>query len=257
MDDNWNPDLYLKFKQQRTMACVDLVHKIQAVNVKTIIDLGCGPGNSTDILKQKFTKADILGIDSSKEMIKKAQNDYPDGQWQVCPLMDFKEFGKYDIVFSNAVLQWLPEHEKVVPYMVKLLKSKGTLAFQVPQNQASGLNRAMFETAELNQFREYVLDVRKMFNYNTGEYYYDLLYNRMKKLVIWETEYYHVLDSHQDLITFYKSTGLKPYLARLPEKELKNEFINTVLEKCKQYYEFRADNKIIFPFKRLFIVGYL
>lgn len=255
MKTEWNPDLYLRFKKERTQPSIDLVKRIELDNPKTIIDIGCGPGNSTEVLKERWQNADIIGIDNSAEMIEKAEATYPEGNWLLSDVYDLDPAMKYDLVFSNAVLQWLPNHERLIPHLLGLVNAGGILAFQVPNNQFSPIHASLQETAADPRFKEYTAQAGEMLNYQTGPYYYDLLSARLKELQMWETTYYHVMDNREEMLNWYRSTGMRPYLERLPDT-LIDDFIESMRKKIKKRYPVQENGKVIYPFKRLFAVGY-
>ncbi|MFA6009825.1 MAG: methyltransferase domain-containing protein [Desulfobacteraceae bacterium] len=130
---DWQPDLYLQFKSERTQPSIDLVSRINQVEPKRIIDIGCGPGNSTQILAQKWPKSKIVGIDSSASMIEKAKQDYPNQEWVIANVSSYESEMKFDLVFSNAVIQWIPNHEELLIKFHNLLSDEGVVAVQVPQ----------------------------------------------------------------------------------------------------------------------------
>ena len=256
MNTSWNPDLYLKFKKERTQPAIDLVNRIEIDNPGRIVDIGCGPGNSTDVLRSKWSNAKIVGIDSSPQMIKKAKKNYPDGHWQVCDAREMKNYGEFDLVFSNAALQWIPDHEKLIPHLLALAAPTGVLAVQLPQNQFSTLHKSLYRIADLDEFRHYTQASKTILNYQTSEYYYNLISGLVKKLYMWETTYLHILESHADLVNWYKSTGMRPFLENLPNEELKNRMLEKLLAECKEKYKLQEDGSVIFPFKRIFFIGY-
>ena len=196
METIWNPDLYLRFKKERTQPSIDLVKRIELNSPKNIIDIGCGPGNSTEILRNAWKSTEIVGIDNSAQMIEKAQESHPVGKWILSDVYDLDPAKTYDIVFSNAVFQWIPGHERLIPYLISLVNSGGVLAFQVPQNQRSNIHKSLYETASEPPFRDYTEQAKAILNYQTGPYYYDLLASRVDRLEMWETTYYHILDNH-------------------------------------------------------------
>jgi trans-aconitate 2-methyltransferase len=125
---DWDPEQYLKFRDERTQPSIDLVSRIKIKKVNSIIDIGCGPGNSTQILYQKWPNAEIVGIDNSEEMINKAREDYPRQKWLIADVASFETGALYNIVFSNATLQWIPHHEVLIPNLFKFVRNKGALA---------------------------------------------------------------------------------------------------------------------------------
>ena len=253
---DWNPELYLKFKNERTAPSIDLLSKIKIDNPGSIIDLGCGPGNSTQILHQKWPHSKLLGIDSSVEMIKKAKEDFPDQNWLAADISEFKSDELYGLVFSNATLQWIPDHEILIPGLFKLVNNNGALAVQVPANNESPLHKALYSVSNEKKWNRYTNGCEKLLNYQSADYYYNIINPVAHVLDIWETTYYHELLSHQGLIDWYKSTGMRPFLESLPDDEKRIEFENEVLEKCRDNYKIQKNGKILYPFKRIFFIAY-
>jgi trans-aconitate 2-methyltransferase len=253
---NWNPGQYLKFKEERTQPAIDLVARIKIDTPKTIIDIGCGPGNSTQILYKKWPSADILGIDTSVQMIDKARKDHPEQKWAVADASSFDADRAFDVVFSNAALQWIPNHEVLIPNLFKLVSGKGALAVQVPANSESPFHRALAAVAADKKWRDYTKGSHKILNYQSAPYYYALLQSIAAEIDLWKTIYYHRLESHYEIIEWYKATGMRPYLDSLPDEEKRSMFENEVLEKCKENYNVQKDGKILLPFKRIFFVAY-
>jgi trans-aconitate 2-methyltransferase len=130
---DWNPGQYLKFRSERTQASFDLVGRINIDFIpKDIIDVGCGPGNSTQVLQERWPSANVIGLDSSKNMINKARAEYPDMNWHVADIVTYDTKQKYDLVYSNATIQWIPNHEKLFKKMSALLNDNGVMAVQIP-----------------------------------------------------------------------------------------------------------------------------
>jgi len=253
---DWNPEQYLKFKNERTQPSMDLVSRIKIEKADFIIDIGCGPGNSTQILRQRWPSAEIVGIDRSEEMIKKAREDYPDPKWFIADAASFNSDLLYDIVFSNATLQWIPHHEILVPNLFKLVRSKGALTVQIPADNESPLHKALLSASRNDHWHRYTRGCDKLLHYQSSDYYYNLLTPLASEIELWETTYYHILPSHQGLIEWYKSTGMRPFLDRLPDEESKMKFEKDVLERCKDNYKIQNNGKILYPFKRIFFIAY-
>jgi trans-aconitate 2-methyltransferase len=254
--NDWNPGQYLKFKNERTQPAIDLLSRIKIKDPEKIIDLGCGPGNSTQILHERWPDAHILGIDNSREMIKKAAEDFPDRKWAVADIAGFKSEILYDLVFSNATLQWIHNHEKVLPDLFALVEKNGALAVQVPANNESPLHKALIYVSDLEKWNGFTGGCGKLLNYQSADYYYNLLNPVASVLELWETVYYHEMNNHYGLIEWYKSTGMRPFLESIPGDEKKAEFENEVLEKCRDDYKIQKNGKILYPFKRIFFIAY-
>lgn len=141
---DWNSIQYLKFKNERTQPAKDLAMRISN-NPKTVVDIGCGPGNSTKVLRDFFPNADIIGIDNSPNMIKKAKAEYSNIDFRLCDALSLK--GRYDLLFSNACLQWLPNHDMIIPFLIDKLNDGGILAVQVPMNNDEPLFHLIQEVA--------------------------------------------------------------------------------------------------------------
>ena len=129
---DWNPKKYLLFKKQRTQPAIDLANRVRDCGAETAADIGCGPGNSTAVLRDVFPHAKILGIDSSANMIRKAKETHSGLDFAVCSAEDLT--GSYDLLFSNACLQWIPHHETLIPQLMEKLTEHGVLAVQMPMN---------------------------------------------------------------------------------------------------------------------------
>lgn len=253
---NWNPEQYLKFVKERTQASIDLAARIDIESPAAVIDIGCGPGNSTEVLRRKWPEAKLTGLDSSPTMMEKARNDHPDIEWIAGDAASFGFEKKYDVVFSNAALQWMPDHETLVPRLYGIVAGGGALAVQVPADSESPLRKAIVSVSNEAKWSGYTAGCDHLLNYRTADYYYDILTPLAARVDLWETIYYHVLPSHADLVEWYKGTGMKPFLERLPDEESRTEFGKEVLERCKKGYRTRSDGRVLYPFRRIFFVAY-
>jgi trans-aconitate 2-methyltransferase len=256
LNNKWNPDLYLKYADERTQPSHDLISRIKIADPANIIDIGCGPGNSTRVLREKWPNADITGLDSSQEMIDKARSAYPQEHWILANAASWQPDTSYSLVFSNATLQWLPSHESLIKKLFDYVQTHGALAVQVPANSESPLHLAVLRVSKRRQWRVATDGCDRLLTYHEASFYYDQLSMLSKRLFIWHTIYYHVMASHQDLLDWYASTGMKSYLDRLPTDDLKRSFQSQVLEECRLAYPEQQDGKILFPFQRLFFVAY-
>ncbi|MCD8005737.1 MAG: methyltransferase domain-containing protein [Oscillospiraceae bacterium] len=249
-DDNmfeWNSDQYLKFKAQRTQPAIDLAKRVADVNPKTVLDIGCGPGNSTAVLKSIFPNAQITGIDTSQDMIDKAKKTYPDIDFRPGDARDISE--KYDLLFSNACLQWIPNHKELIPYLMSRLNDGGKLAVQIPMNGEEPLFRiirdVVSEMSLSNLERQWTLK---------PDEYYEILSGCSDNFKIWETVYYHDLPNHDALLEWVKGTHIRPYLAQFSEAD-GIEFENEILKRTKKIYPVMSDGKVILRFRRFFFTA--
>ena len=202
----WDPDSYLRFEHERTLPSRDLVTRIELPDPRTIVDIGCGPGNSTSVLRNAWPTADVAGLDNSDEMIKKAQATYPGGRWILADAADWQASEKYDLVFSNATLQWIPNHEKVLRQLFDKVRDDGALAVQVPFNVEAPLYRALIAVSESSKWRGLMAGCSDQISYRDETYYYNLLWRLSARIEMWMTTYIHIMQSHQNLIEWYSST---------------------------------------------------
>lgn len=256
MSNDWNPALYLQFGSERTQPSIDLINRVKSITPKSIIDVGCGPGNSTQVLAERWPKAQITGIDSSSAMIEKAKHDYPNQDWIVADASIYEPKNKYDIVFSNAVIQWIPNHEDLLIKFHSILSDKGLVAIQIPLFWDMPLGKIINETSQDERWKKQTEGVFDLFTIHNYSFYYDHLAELFEKVDIWETHYLHVLDNHLSILQMIRSTGLKPYLARLESDSEKNCFEGKVLKKIESSYPQQKNGKVLLPFKRLFLIGY-
>lgn len=253
---DWAPDLYLQFANERTQPSIDLVNRIKTEwKVESILDIGCGPGNSSQILFGRWPEAHFLGIDNSEAMIGKAEKTFPDKKWLMADAARFESDRRYDIVFSNATIQWIPDHEKLLYSFSKLLTERGILAFQIPLYNEMAISRIIDHTAKLSQWSEKSAHCSALFTYHDHNFYYNQLSDRFSKLDIWETHYYHIMKSHTAIIDFMKSTGLKPYLECIDSEEERNRFLEEILFDLIKAYPAQKNGSVLFPFKRLFVIA--
>jgi trans-aconitate 2-methyltransferase len=253
---HWNPGEYLKFRNERTQPSIDLISKIKMDDPRSIIDIGCGPGNSTQALYQRWPTAEIVGLDHSEQMIKKAREDYPKQKWVLADASRFESDRTYDLVFSNAALQWISNHERLLLRLFNLLNDKGAFAVQVPANNESPLHKALLSVSSRQMWVQFTTGCEQLLNYRSPAYYYDLLSPMVSEIDLWGTRYYHVLASHEGLIEWYRSTGMRPFLERLPDDASRTRFENDVLEECRNDYKIQKDGKILYPFERIFFIAY-
>lgn len=253
---DWQPELYLKFERQRTQPAVDLAARIQIVSPKRIIDIGCGPGNSTAVLRRRWTKADITGVDSSPAMISQAEKSDSGINWVCADASDgIGGLGEFDIVFSNAALQWMPRHEMLLPQLFSMMASGGVLAAQIPHTTHMPIHMELQSLAHGQRWGSKLGSVATHSTFD-APYYYDILSKLTMDVELWETHYYHVMENHHALVQWYSSTGLKPYLDALTSEEDKARFLAEFKTMISGTYPAKQDGCVLFPFVRLFFVAH-
>jgi trans-aconitate 2-methyltransferase len=254
---DWNPDLYLKYRNERTQPSIDLINRIHVdFSPSRIIDIGCGPGNSTQVLAQRWPVSFIVGIDNSTSMIEKAKKDYPNQEWILADAATFSSERTYDVVFSNATIQWVPDHEQLIGRFCDLVSERGVLAVQIPKFRDMPLGQAIERVAQKPCWAARTKGCAKLFTYHDYPFYYDLLSKKIRFIEMWETTYIHVLDSQAAILDWTRGTGLRPYLDRISDDAGRQGFEEDVLHEVGKYYPQSENGKVLFPFTRLFFIGY-
>ncbi len=255
MPTNWNAAQYLHFEQQRMRPAIDLAMRIPLSSPEKIIDIGCGDGNSTHVLSRRFPNAQLIGVDKSAENLEKAREKYHELSFDTLdPQTDLPtQDTDYDIVFSSACLQWIPDHPTMIRNMLKMLKPGGVLAVQLPMNDGEPIHKSIMRLVETPRWRENFLRPRPLYHLSPSTYY-DLLAENAEESHMWQTTYFHHMESAEALVEWYKTAGLKPYLDALhPQKH--DDFLADVLKEVKRTYHPQKDGTIMFRFPRLFFVA--
>ena len=252
---DWNPDLYLRFEKERTQPSIDLVSRINFDRPGKIVDMGCGPGNSTQILVQRWPDAMVTGIDNSPAMIEKAKKDFPNQNWVLLDAGKDEINEKFDLVFSNAAIQWMPNHPELFKKFYNTLNDNGLIAIQLPLFWGMPIGKAIKNIAEESRWNALLKGVSALFTIHDYSYYYDLLSQSFNSIEMWETHYIHIMDSHFSILEMIRSTGLKPYLDKLENENDKREFEDLVLKKIVEDYPQQINEKVLFPFDRLFFIA--
>ena len=252
---DWNPDLYLKFDRERIQPSIDLVARIDCKDPANIIDIGCGPGNSTQILSLRWPKSTITGIDNSRAMIEMAMHDYPGREWKLLDAGKDDITGTFDLVFSNATIQWIPDHFALLKKFKSILVDGGILAVQLPLFFDMPLGRSISRISREKRWAQATERVNRLFTIHDHAEYYDLLSALFSSIEIWETDYVHVMESHQSILEMIRSSGLRPYLDRVENDGDRNDFERMVLDDIRKDYPVRKNGRVLFPFKRLFFIA--
>ena len=256
---NWDADQYLRFAEERTRPCRDLVARIEVATPRQVIDLGCGPGNSTQVLADRWPDAQLTGLDSSAEMIEAACGAAPARNWVIGDIASWNAGANspFDVVFSNAALQWVSDHATIYPHLLAQVAPCGALAVQVPNNIDAPAHAIARDLATFAAWRGHfpAQGVREWHVHDSG-FYYDLLAPRASRVDLWETEYLHVLPAAEAIVEWYKGTGLRPFLEALASPDLRQQFTAAYQEAIRVVYPPRASGRVLFPFRRLFLIAY-
>ncbi|MES2293145.1 MAG: trans-aconitate 2-methyltransferase [Pseudomonadota bacterium] len=249
----WNPETYLAFAGQRTRPAADLLARVPASHPARVIDLGCGPGNSTALLAARWPDAGLEGLDSSADMLKQAQASGVPANWILADIAAWTPQAPYDVIFSNATFQWLPDQAALFSRLMSFVKSGGVFAFQVPVNFNAPSHDLMREAAADPRWKaklEAVRDIQR----GSAKAYYEILKPHAAMLDIWQTEYLQLLDGEDAVYRWVSGTGLRPFVQALDGEE-RDAFIAAYKAKLNAAYPRRADGTTLFPFQRLFVVA--
>ncbi|MCB9384530.1 MAG: methyltransferase domain-containing protein [Bryobacterales bacterium] len=248
---SWNPEQYLKFGDLRTRPARDLAQAVKVGDPRRVADLGCGPGNSTAVCRERWPGAAVVGIDRSDEMIQKARADRPDGDWRVADIAEWSRAAdgeRFDVVFSNAALQWVGDHAALFPALLSRLAPGGALAVQMPAYD-NPANRVLREMA-----REWKIEAREWRSHPL-DFYYETLRPHTERLDLWTTEYLQVMADVAAIVEWYKGTALRPYLEAVGDG--RERFLGEFAERLREAYPASPAGGVLFPFGRLFLVAYV
>ena len=253
---SWDAELYLRFADERTQPAVDLISRVSLAHPSRVIDLGCGPGNSTAMLRQRWPTAEVVGLDNSREMINAASQAHPDWTWVEGDIAAWTAAAPFDLVFSNAALHWVANHAEVMPHLLRQVGPQGALAIQMPAHFRSPVHQLMVEIARNHAWQASMEDAIHAIKVERPAFYYDLLNPYASKLQLWETEYIHVMDGPAAILEWIRGTGLRPFLEALPSEVQKRRFEELFLTGLTMAYPTQKDGRVLFPFRRLFILAY-
>lgn len=252
----WSAQQYRKFEDERTRPAIELLARVPLTDVHHAIDLGCGPGNSTQLLVERYPQAAISGLDSSSDMLAAARQRLPGvtflegdiAQWtaQVAP----------DLIFANASLQWLPDHGSQLPRLLAQLAPGGCLAVQMPDNLDEDSHRLMREVAANGPWAEALREAAGAREArHAPKWYYRLLTQAGARVDLWRTTYYHPLAGGPGaIVEWLRATGLRPFLAPLDDAG-QHAFLAAYQAELAEAYPTLDDGSVLLPFPRLFLVA--
>jgi trans-aconitate 2-methyltransferase len=249
----WEPQTYLRYADIRFRAGLDLIARIPKLDYATIYDLGSGTGHLTRILADTFTNAKVIGVDSSPEMLAEAGREFPALEWQQADIQAWSPPVAPDLIYSNAALQWVPEHETLLPSLLKELRPGGVLAMQVPRHFESPSHLGLKDLVKQSQWRT-KLEPLLLTPIPAPEIYWRWLSPHARNLDIWETIYLQVLEGKDPVVNFMRGTALRPFLSALPEPEAA-KFIDAFAERMAAAYPAQPNGQTLFPFRRLFLIA--
>jgi trans-aconitate 2-methyltransferase len=255
MAEDWSARQYLKFEDERTRPSRDLLAQVPLAAPRRVFDLGCGPGNSTELLIERYPQAEVLGLDSSPDMLRQARERLPGRAFLAADLAQWRPQERADLLFANAVFQWVPDHPAVLRRLLEALPAGGVLAVQMPDNTAEPALALMSEVAASGPWAAALAQAAAARDdLPAPARYYDLLRPFCTHLDIWHTVYNHVMAGPEAIVEWFRGSGLRPFLAPLDDG-MRRDFVAAYTARIARAYPPCFDGKALLRFPRLFILA--
>lgn len=257
---HWDPNLYLRFADHRLRPALELLARVPLGSPAVVYDLGCGAGNVTRLLAERWPAATITGVDSSREMLAEAATASAAIRWVEADLRTWEPAVAADLLFSNATLHWLDAHAVLFPRLVRALRPGGCLAVQMPLSWDLPSHRLMRETLADGGPGGRALGSDELRGAAAAQpvgapaAYYDLLVGVTKTIDIWTTDYLQILEGDDPVLAWVQATGLRPIMHGLAADE-SEIFRAEYARRLRAAYPRRADGRTLYPFHRLFVVA--
>jgi len=252
----WNPDQYLFFSDHRMRPAIDLLNAIPPVEAKHVVDLGTGAGTILPALRTRWPDASLAAVDRSQEMLTKARTVFPDASFEQADIASWKPHESVDVIFSNAALNWLDDHDRLLNRLIGYLNPGGVLAIQMPRNHDRPSHTTVSEIIEQNSYAQKLRPLLKPAPVHPPAFYIDCLSSLREgdaDVDIWETDYQQLLSGENPVAEWTKGTYLKPFLDALADDE-RERFEKSYREKILQAYPKMEDGSTLFAFRRIFII---
>lgn len=251
---DWNPALYTRFESERTRPAAELLARVPVEAPQHVVDLGCGPGNSTGLLAARYPAARIVGTDTSQAMLASARERLPRLTFEQGDIAQWAPAAPVDVAYANASLQWVPDHAALFPRLLSAVAPGGALAVQMPDNLGEPSHVLMRDVARDPRFAPSIGDPDKLrARILKAEAYYDLLAPHAD-VDVWRTTYYHLMADAAAIVQWVRATGLKVFVEALPE-DLQPAYLAEYERRIDEAYPVRADGMRLLAFPRLFIVA--
>jgi trans-aconitate 2-methyltransferase len=250
----WDPKAYLTFENERTRPAAELLARIPQDQPNRVIDLGCGPGNSTALLAARWPDAMLEGLDNSAEMLAQAKASGVRANWIQSDIASWSPRARFDVVYANAAFQWVGNHETLLPKLISHVAPGGTVAFQVPRNFDEPSHTVLRALADEPRWRDPLKSAREWWSVHAPADYYAMLEPHTARIDIWETEYLQALDGEDAVYRWTSGTGARPFINALSGKD-REDFIAEYKHRLAAAYPKRPTGRTLFPFQRLFCVA--
>ncbi|MSP78918.1 MAG: methyltransferase domain-containing protein [Dehalococcoidia bacterium] len=247
----WDPQRYHQFQAERSAPFDDLVKLIVVRDGADVVDLGCGPGELTSRLANMLPNSSVLGVDSSANMLAKArQLETPALRFRQQTIESLE--GQWDLVFSNAAIQWLDDHRSLIPRLLSMVRPGGQMVIQLPSNHMHATQTLMADVAREEPFRTAFNGWAREFSVLSIEEYAEILYTcGAAKITVFEKVYPQVVKDAQALLDWSRGTALLPYLERLSD-DLRSLYLDLYLRRLKQRW---PGSPVFFPFRRIIMAA--
>ena len=252
MISTWDPTVYLRFTDHRLRPALDLMARVPLGEARSIYDLGCGTGNVTRLLAERWANAHVTGVDASPDMLGKAKA-FTGIAWQQADLATWFADSPSDLVYSNAAFHWLDDHHILFPHLFKQVRSGGFLAVQMPRQHVMPSHQILFELMRHPEWSFLARAIRET-PVHEARRYYEWLVPDSRALDIWETEYLHVLEGDTPVLSWFAGSILRPVLDCLDGARQK-DFLRVYGERLAAAYPAQPNGKTLLPFLRLFIIA--
>jgi trans-aconitate 2-methyltransferase len=251
---DWDPALYLRFGSERTRPALDLLARVAAEQPRRVIDLGCGPGNSTALLAARWPAAVVEGVDSSAAMVAEARAALPAARFAQADIADWHAAAAYDVVYANASLQWVPDHATLFPRLFAAVAPGGWFAVQMPDNKTSPSQTVFAELARSARWADRLHHARPSAPIGSPGFYDGLLRSQARSIDLWVTEYQHRMKDVAAIVDWVRATAIRPYLDLLPP-DAQRAFLAEGTALLADRFERCSDGSVLFPFRRFFLVA--
>ena len=253
--EDWSARQYLKFEDERTRPPRELLAQVPLQRPRLAVDLGCGPGNSTELIVERFPQSEVVGLDSSPDMLRKARERLPQCKFVEGDIETWTPDPATDLIFGNAVMQWLPDHPAIMRRLLEAMPQGGVLAIQMPDNTREPALRFQKEVGEAGPWKDHPeIKAAPRDDLPSIEEYYNLLKPACSRLDMWHTVYNHVMASPAAITEWFKGSSLQPFLSPLNAAD-REKFLAAYTAKCVEAYKPRYDGKVLLRFPRLFILA--
>ena len=251
---SWDPQRYLLHVDHRLRPAMDLIMRIPEFNPQYVVDLGCGPGRATALLRERWANAEIVGVDGSPEMLVEAREVCKNVTFIEAEIDEWEPEVEVDLVFSNATLHWLPEHGELLPELLSWVRPGGILAIQVPQTRHGNWRDVARTVARQGPWAVRLRALMGPGNVLTPRSYYRVLNGETSLLDIWETTYLHRLEGEDPVLSWTQGAGLRPFLDVLSPTE-QEAFLQAYNKRLRMAYPPEQENVTLFPFRRVFLIA--